>query len=170
MLPEYVSAMGSLEDLDRYLEPFGKSIRGKPQGSETSLAAPVAEAGRIRTETAPATVAAAAGDGPRRRKPVRGGNKREDPVLPEFEDALAALGELDSVLDEQGALNQALEAISASNGDITGKRVCFQRQGRGGGGMAVGGGGSVEEKQQTPGSRSRCDGRRWWALQRPTDG
>jgi hypothetical protein len=56
---------------------------------------------------------------PRRRKLVRGGNKKEAPVMQEFEDAMSALNALDGMLEEHGALDHTLNAMSDA-GDQSG--------------------------------------------------
>ena len=52
---------------------------------------------------------------PRRRKLVRGGNKKETPVLPEFKQAMAALDELNGFLDREESVS---DVFNQSDSDV----------------------------------------------------
>lgn len=55
--------------------------------------------------------------GPRRRKLVRGGNKKETPVLPAFQDALDALDDLDSFLNVYEQMHKDYESLDGTTSD-----------------------------------------------------
>jgi len=54
---------------------------------------------------------------PRRRKLVRGGNKKETPVLPEYQDALDALNDLDEALNKYDEMFDTLENLDGPKMD-----------------------------------------------------
>lgn len=70
-------------------------------GHSTSVTdrSPLHNAGQLHCRNGPSGGTPISGE-PRRRKLVRGGNKKETPVLPEYEEAVSALDELNYFLDQ----------------------------------------------------------------------
>jgi SpoU rRNA methylase family enzyme len=79
------------------------------------------------TTTAPTAAPAAEEGAPRRRKLVRGGNKQEVKVLPEFQAALDAIADLESFLDEYESADKDLAAETEVRKTEQAKSDCTDR-------------------------------------------